>query len=387
VLRAPAEAFRAWMTGAALPLWCSAGHAGPGLGFVDELDARAKPVPADRAAVLVQARQIYVYSHAAVLGWRHGLAAAESALGFLRAHAWRADGGGGWVRALGRGGGVADPTVELYDNAFVLLALAWFACATGDAGPIALAHRTLDAIEARMRAGSTPGYANTWPPEPGPRLQNPHMHLLEAALALHDATGGREPRFTELARALVRLFRERLFDPATGTLAELYGPAWQRLPERFPGRQIWPGHHFEWVWLLHQAEARTGEDARAEARALFAFAERHGIDGATGLVRYAVTEEGVPLDRSLRLWPQTEALKAELSMVEHEGRDPAKAARAARALLRHHLARIPRGLWTERHGEDGAAERIPAISLYHLFMAHAELSRAAGIGAAGGKPR
>ncbi len=166
------------------------------------------------------------------------------------------------MRALGRGGGVADAAVDLYDNAFVLLALAWFARATGSAAPIAAAHRTLDAIEARMRAGDTPGFANAWPPEPGPRLQNPHMHLLEAALALHDATGGGEARFTDLARAMVSLFRERLFDPATGTLAELYGPAWQRLHEPYPGRQIWPGHHYEWVWLLHQAEARTGLGAR-----------------------------------------------------------------------------------------------------------------------------
>ena len=378
------------MAGAALPLWRSAGHDGPGLGFADDLDGRGRPVRAPRTGVLTQARQIYVYSHAAALGWPHGLAAAASALRFLEAHAWRSD-GGGWMRALGRGGGVADAAVDLYDNAFVLLALAWFARATGSAAPIAAAHRTLNAIEARMRAGDTPGFANAWPPEPGPRLQNPHMHLLEAALALHDATGGGEARFTDLARAMVSLFRERLFDPATGTLAELYGPAWQRLHEPYPGRQIWPGHHYEWVWLLHQAEARTGLGARAEARALFAFAQRHGLDAGTGLVRYAVTEEGVPLDRSLRVWPQTERLKAELSMAEHEGRNPAEAARAARLLLRRHLARgAPRGLWFERHGEDGGAragERIPATSLYHLFVACAELSRAAGIGALGPAPR
>ena len=44
--------------------------------------------------------------------------------------------------------------------------------------------------------------ANAWPPEPGPLLQNPHIHLLEAALALHYATGGSEARFTYLARAM-----------------------------------------------------------------------------------------------------------------------------------------------------------------------------------------
>lgn len=377
-LRSAAKAFGAWMTGAALPLWCGAGHAGPGLGFVDELDTRARPVEAPTTSVLVQARQVYVYSHAAALGWPHGLPAAKSALAFLRQHGWRAE--GGWVRSLGREGGVSDPTVDLYDNAFVLLALAWFARATGDGAAIDSAHRTLDAIEARMRLGDTPGFANTWPFEPGPRLQNPHMHLLEAMLALHDATG--EARFTDAARAMVTLFQERLFDPATGTLAELYGPAWQRLHEPYPGRQIWPGHHFEWVWLLHQAEARTGLDARAEARALFRFAGRHGQDAGTKRVRYAVTEEGVPLDRSIRLWPQTEALKAELSMAEREGRDPAGAARVARNLLRFHLVGVPRGTWVERYDGDGRpeGERVLGTSFYHLFVAYAELLRVAEAG-------
>ena len=373
-----------WMTGAALPLWCGPGHAGPGRGFIDDFDRAGRPAPEPRTAVLVQARQIYVYSHAALLGWPHGLAAAGDALQLVQDHGWAP--GGGWVRSIGRAGGVADPTIDLYDNAFMLLALAWFARATGEATAIGWAHRTLDAIEARMRLGDTPGFANTWPEEPGPRLQNPHMHLLEAMLALHEATG--EARFGTAARGLVALFQERLFDPATGTLAEYFGPAWQRLPEAYPGRVTWPGHHFEWVWLLYQAKARLGIETRSEAMALQGFAERHGMDADTGLVRYAVTEQGVPLDRSIRLWPQTEALKAALMMLEHEGQSAAAATRILHNLLRLHLDRAPRGTWTETY--DGAGKpvigRIASTSLYHILVAYAELVRVTGRSGAATSP-
>lgn len=374
-LQAAAMAFHAWMTEAALPFWCTVGYGGPRAGFIEHLDPNARPIVTDRRSTLIQARQVSVYAHAATLGWRQGLPVAEEALRFLLRHAWRGE--GGWARVLRHDGEVLDSTLELYDNAFLLLALAWFARAAGDAEPLAWAHRTLDAIEAQLRRGDTPGFLNSTPDRPGPRLQNPHMHLLEAALALHDVSG--DARFAELARSLVRLFTERLFDPATGTLAEFYGPAWQRLPEPYPGRQIWPGHQFEWTWLLYQARPRTGFDAREQAKALVAFAERHGFDAASGLVRYAVSEEGAPIDPSLRLWPQAEALKAELALVEHEGRSPAGAVHILRNLLSLHLARTPRGTWTERYEAAGrpVAGRIPAEMLYHLFVAYAELMRVA----------
>ncbi|RYI98939.1 MAG: hypothetical protein EON47_18200 [Acetobacteraceae bacterium] len=328
-LRQAAAPFLDWMETAALPLWGAARY--PDGAFVEQLDAAGRPVPRAGRTTLAQARQIYVFAHAAVL----------------------------------------DPVVELYDQAFVLLALAWLARA-GEAGALGWAHRTLDAIERRMRLGDTPGFANASPEAPGPRQQNPHMHLLEALLALHAAGG--EARFATAARAMVALFRERLFDPATGTLAEYYGPAWQRLPEPWPGRTIWPGHHCEWAWLLDQARTLLGSDAGGEARALLGFARRHGREPRHGLLRYAVTEAGEVLDPTIRLWPQTEAVKAALAL------RPDWAPALLRGLMALHLARRPRGLWTETFdaGLRPVAGPIPATSLYHLFVAYAEVRRALG---------
>ncbi|MBL6456512.1 AGE family epimerase/isomerase [Belnapia sp. T6] len=353
--RAAAE-YRDWMERAALPLWAATGGA---RGFLEE---HGRP-EGEEATTLAQARQIYVFAHAALLGWPAGLPAARAAWALLRRTAWE----DGWVHAVHRAGGVLDPAIELYDQAPVLLALAWLARA-GEAEAIPWAHRTLDAVEARLTLPGSPGFANRLPPDPGPRQQNPHMHLLEAMLALHAATG--EARFARLGRDLVALFRDRLFDPATGTMVEYYGPDWQRLPEPWPGRQVWPGHLCEWAWLLDRAAAQFGTGLRAEARALTRFAERHATEPRTGLLRYAVTEEGVALDPSVQLWPQTEALKA--ALVQGRLR---RAGRILRGLLDHHLARQPRGTWMEEADRPG---RIPATSFYHLFLAYAELRRVLG---------
>ena len=61
-----------------------------------------------------------------------------------------------------------------------------------------------------------------------PRRQNPHMHLLEALLALHVATS--EKNWLRRAGVLVDLFRRRLVDPATGALIEFFTADWQQAP-------------------------------------------------------------------------------------------------------------------------------------------------------------
>ncbi|MGG2334310.1 AGE family epimerase/isomerase, partial [Salmonella enterica] len=83
------------------------------------------------------------------------------------------------------------------------------------------------------------------------------MHLLEAALALFEASG--DGLFRDLALELLVLFETRLFDAASGTLAEFFAHDWQRLRPS----AIEPGHQFEWAWLLHQAGRLVGADVAA----------------------------------------------------------------------------------------------------------------------------
>lgn len=358
------ERFRRWMIDAALPLWAGEGRDPDGYGFEERLTLAGVREDPGFKRVRVQARQIYVYSHASLLGWPGGLAAAAGGYDFLTHWGWRDD--TGWGRRLGKRGGLLDPTADLYDIAFVLFAMAWYARASGSAEPIQWAHRTCDWLEANM-ASPQGGFLNALPSGPEPRRQNPHMHLLEAALALYETTG--EGRFLGLARQLIALFRRVFFDRVTGTLGEVFDDDWN-LPEGEASDHIEPGHHYEWTWLLCRYQKETGDDVSREASALYDFANTHGCDAETGLVFDVVDRHGNALDRSIRIWPHTEAIKAHIAMSR-------SIAPTVDALFDRFLDRSPTGAWDDHLGADGVPKStdIPASSFYHLFMAFGEMAR------------
>ena len=152
------------------------------------------------------------------------------------------------------------------------------------------------------------GFHHVLPAEPGWRLQNPHMHLLEAAVALFEVSG--DARWAELARELVTLFHERFFDPESGTLAEHFDQALHRAGV-MDGDLVEPGHQMEWIWLLDRADALFGDPLADRAiRALDRVRDGHGVGHETGLMRDAIARDGRLLRGSSRLWPQGELLRA-----------------------------------------------------------------------------
>lgn len=394
------------MFGQALPFWAGAGRDQPGLGVREALTADGSPAPTPYKRMRVQARQIYAFSHAALLGWTDGEAVARDAYAFIQRAGLRPD-GATWVRRLDPSGArVVDDTVDLYDQAFVLFALAWYARLTGEQAPLDQARRTAEWIRTAMR-GPVAGYLNTLPAEPGGggggahRQQNPHMHLLEAALALLETTrtggggGGRHDAayWEGWAHELVGLFRDRFLDRLTGTLGEFFQDDWTLAPGA-AGDHVEPGHHYEWVWLLHQyarlAPAAsgdgdgTGADAMADGDQLYRFAEAHGCDPAgTGLVWDVVGRDGTVVHaRSTRLWPQTEALKAHCAVALRLGGDraavvEAKIVRVVDNLLHRFFADCPPGAWRDRFDAAGnpVADGIPTSSFYHVFMGYAQLDQ------------
>ena len=361
-------AFRAWMFGQALPFWGGPGM-DPATGAAREalrLDGTPAGLPWTR--MRVQARQLYAFSHAALLGWQPGAALADGIYRFITRHGERAD--GGWARRLALDGTVLDPAADLYDQAFVLFALAWHARLTGEAEPLARARRTLEWIGANM-AHPPAGLRNVLPHEAGPRQQNPHMHLLEAVLALLQTTG--DAFYAGQAHGLASLFHHHLFDPATGTLGEFFSDDWAPAPGE-AGSHIEPGHQYEWVWLLDQYERLTGADASSSIGRLYEFARRHGTDPGTALVWDVVGRDGAARVRSSRLWPQTEALKAHAVMARRSGGGELIAP-VVRNIGTRFLAGCPEGAWIDQLDAAGmaASKTVPTSSFYHLFMGFAEL--------------
>ena len=367
------DAARSWLFETALPFWSTVG-VDPRGGFVEHLDLDARPVDPGFTRTRVQARQIFVFSQAALAGFTPARAAADRGYRLLTETAWLGP-YGGWARRVTQDGMVCDDTRDLYDLAFVLFALAWRHRAARDPGCLDLAHQTLDFLERNMRHLSG-GFLNALPAMGEPRQQNPHMHLIEAAQALYEAWP--DERFSAMAHEIADLFVTRFFDMKTGTLAEFFTEDWQRAPGDF-GRITEPGHQFEWGWILaHHQRLFRRTDLTEVIRRLIDVATEHGVCPDTGLTYDQVRDDGVVLSRASRWWPQTERLKAELARAEFlDDPRPAVLATTLDNVLGRYLAGVSAGTWCDQLDEhrNAAGDKIPASSLYHIALALFELLR------------
>lgn len=175
---------------AALPWWAANGLDRKHGGYVEQmtLDGRDAAVPFKRTRVT--ARQIYVFSHGFMLGFEKGVDLARHGFDFLVSKTWQGP-DKGFVRTLTREGAPLDPTPDLYDLAFVLFAFAWFHRATKEKPAREWMHRTLDFIEAKLRAPGGEGFLHELPrkdsvsrtrtctsPRPASRRMNPRRETL-----------------------------------------------------------------------------------------------------------------------------------------------------------------------------------------------------------------
>ncbi|MBS1017179.1 AGE family epimerase/isomerase [Acetobacter persici] len=369
------DRFSDWLFQKALPFWATTGCDGTPhelalLGAQEHLTLEGEPALPPFKRVRVQARQLFAFSWAALQGWEEGVSRAHGIFRFML-HAHRED--GGWARTLTREGAVKDATADLYDIAFVVFALAWYGRLEGSGRAEKLARDTLGWVQQHM-ATPNGGFLNWLPDDGAPRQQNPHMHLLEAALALYGTT--HHEADLALAHTLYELFRTRFQDPVTGTLGEFFTKDWQPVPGE-AGQWVEPGHHFEWVWLLGEYQRLTGVETSEPALRLASFATRFGLEPETGRVRDVLARDGSVLRGGSRLWVQGEALRGILSRDRLDSRGIA--VRLAENLLDHYFTGCPVGTWVDQLDAAGApaVTKIPTSSLYHIITAFDALDLAA----------
>ncbi len=364
-----------WMTGTALPYWATVGHdAAAGL-FHERLFPDGRPDTGAVRRVRVQARQIYVYAHSAVIGWYpDGATLALGAYDRLVEIAHAPDGKSGFVHSVAPDGQVVSPLRDAYDHAFLVLAFAWLLRTTGEARIQAMLDAVLDFVDAEMTAAD--GSLLEGMPPSLPRRQNPQMHWYEAMLALMEAGF---PSAAERAMRHRRLFETRLYDAATGSLGEYFTDDWAPAPG-LEGAILEPGHHAEWAWLLRRHEALAGLSRSPLAGGLLTEAMRW-VDPDTGLLVDEVLRGGSVHRGTRRTWLQTELAKAWLSEVELGHPGAAKEARRALIALDRHFLRQPiEAGWLDRIDEKARPlpGLIPASALYHVFLAVAEAERVLG---------
>lgn len=379
VTAAPAvlQALRQWLLEELCPWWYERVYDARG-GFHEGLDASGKAVDAPSQSILVQARLTYVFSHAFALSKSPAMAAA-SHHGFAHLQRWVGPAGHGWPRRRSLDGTVTDAARDTYDHAFVILACAWRHRASGDPAAIAIADRTFDFLKTELADPTQGGFFEEHPKlDTAPRRQNPHMHLLEATLAMHAATG--QPSWLDASRQLVSLMQARLTDHGTGSLAEFFESDWAPASGH-AGRLREPGHQFEWVWLLNEYARLSGERRVDElADNLFDFGVRHGIATApplAGLVVESVDREGPVISPASLFWPQTEYIKACVARADRGIAGMRDAALAHLARLREVHFRPDGFNWCNQLSATGSCSTpvTPARVLYHLFFAVAEIIR------------
>ncbi|MBB6252826.1 AGE family epimerase/isomerase [Nitrospirillum iridis] len=352
-------------------------------GFYERLDAAGRPLPLGYKRSMVQARQLYVLAHAALLGDSAGLAAAERGYDFLVRHFWD-DRHGGWFFKAQSDGQPLDPSKDFYGHAFVMFGLAYAHAAFAAPNAVTLAQETWSVMRQRLAMpaladGGWGGLAESasaeWTLNGATRRQNPHMHLLEALLALHEFTG--DATWLSEATAVVHLFRNRFYSATTQTLGEFFTQDWQPAPAT--GHIVEPGHHFEWAWLLDRYVRQGGEATVLPlADALFAKAVAHGFLPDGGIMDQ-MDPMGTPVQRTRRIWPVAEAIKAALSQARrHRGTPAGDAADAMVQRLALHLQTafldMDTGHWIETQDEAGkpSMRDLPGSTPYHLFLAAAE---------------
>lgn len=361
----------AWLKDRFVPCWAGRvllpGRAGYGEDFRYTDGAPCLPIA---HTTMVTGRLVYSFSLAYRLDRAPAsLRAAEHGLAFLLDRCRLSP--GHYAHRIGGDGEMPDTGADLYDLAFVLLALGGYSAATGETRVLAAAHEIATRLDGEL-TDPAGGYREPAGPAPA-RLQYPQMHLFEAfqMLAAADPSGGWDRRAERIVDLVARLV------DADGALDEWFGAGWEVLEPVRRLREI--GHHFEWAWLLFAHATTTGSTRAAEiGRRLFDFGLRTALvaDGAATAAAWperpipnAVDLAGRPVGSTRPLWPTIELAKASLARAAMDGNpdDHARAARAVDVVLSRMDGDT--GTWRNSEAGDGAKpdEITPARTLYHLL--------------------
>jgi mannose-6-phosphate isomerase len=380
-----------WLLDYALPLWDEHGVDRRSGGYFEAISFRGPQVKLEASGDVrrgrVVARQIYVFDVGQRLGWRSNTSSpVDHGCDYLfsRLHA----GDGLFHTSLDASTLEPRSPFGLYEQAFYLFALARLNATLGERYPIAAtAARCLERL--RSSVGKSIGGFEESNPASLPLKSNPHMHLLEAALAWMEVTDGPQQQpWIALATEIVGLCLTRFRDSSTGAIREYFNSQWEAVAGE-DGRVLEPGHQFEWAWLLmqwsacpHSTVAQRAACARAVEQ-LMEVGERWGVDAVRGIAINEMWDDMSLKDAAAKLWPQTERVKAWCAVLDR-AQTPAEADRACRQIadaaqgMSKYLRTDVPGLWHEVCSADGEFVAGPsrASSFYHVVCAIEVLKKA-----------
>ena len=322
----------------------------------------------DRLRLLTQCRQLYTFSHAYLFTqdkqWREPL---DGLFEFIVRHYYikpDAESEKRWIFSLNDQLQIKDTQSDCYALAFVLLSFSYYFKATGNQTALRLIDETHQFLQSKMRSPAG-GFLECYPDNGAMRRQNPHMHLLEGYLAAFEVNP--IPAFKQQIKELLDLFTGCFFDPKQACLLEFFNDDWS--PHDREGHRVEPGHHFEWIWLLHQADQLFPDECYLKiAEALWHTACESGFDPLGGIYNQIDARSHQVIDAEKRIWPITEYLKA---LCVHAADDPQTEQKVIGILdfvFSHYLNRD--GSWHEYLDANNQPKDhpLPGTSSYHIFL-------------------
>lgn len=360
-LHTQARALKEWAIDAALPFWAGIPIDENG-GYFEHLamDGTANTDVIRR--VRVQARQVYSYAQAHHLGWFDGCNIAEQTFDFMCDTGLSPDDAPGFVHLINPDYSVNNAKRDFYDHAFYLLSCAWLYRVTRAPKALSVANDIRKLITGQM-ASPHGGWIESLPPPAPPlpaRRQNPHMHFLEASMALYDTLG--DAKYLHDAKAVFALFEAHFFDREHHFIREFFNDDWTIISGEL-GHTREPGHAAEWVWLLLEYQRRTGIDTSEYANVIYAT-----LDTPNLFLNDEEHYDRTPRRATKRLWCQTELIKAHLAQTERGHTGSADKAADIIAEFRNIYLR-DNGTWMDQIDANGApcATTIPTSTFYHIM--------------------
>ena len=298
-----------------LPYWIRNMPDRNGDGFYGRIDGRDNVVAEAPRGAILNARIMWSFS-AAWMKVRDPLylEMATRARDYIFRHFFD-DLHGGTYWCLKSNGEPLETKKQIYSQAFFIYALSAYHAATGDRESLERAITLFRLIEKhsfdRERDGYFEAFTRGWGELADLRLSekdanekktmNTHLHLLEAYTSLYRIWPDEELR--RQLSGLVRIFADRIVDPATSHLNLFFDEEWN-----CRSSIVSYGHDIEASWLLCEAAEALGEADSISGVALRIASAAHEGLAEDGSLFYERDDAKGHFDRDRHWWVQSEGV-------------------------------------------------------------------------------
>lgn len=280
--------------------------------------------------IVSQARTVWLFARSARAGYcgKGCLDAAEHGYRFLREKMWDARDGGFYWEVDATGNKKQRTGKHLYGQSFGLYAVSEYALATRRKDVLDFAVKFFNLLEVKAHDAKFGGYQEFFDAQwgeakgespylggnPGLKLMNTHLHLLEAMTTFYRAS--KLPLARERLIELINIQSNAVVRKNLGACTDKYNRDWTpRLEGEFA--RVSYGHDLENIWLLIDACAAAGISNYPLLdlyRTLFDYSLKYGYDTKKGGF-FDSGSFNQPADRLIKVWwVEAEAIVSALYM-------------------------------------------------------------------------